>query len=244
MLRIALCDNDPVARAVLDDALRIVCAKHDTPYELLDYRTSGELLAAPFDYNLLFLDTVLENGADGIAVGRELRRRGNLALFVLTAAQADRSLEGYSAGVLRYLVKPLRREALEEAMAAVLSLLRLNRRILEAPFNHRTQLVPYGEIILVESYMRRRFIHTRAGKLQTSMAWPELCRRFDSQADFFRPQKYYIVNLDYVRIVSRNSVTMAEGHVINFAKGRFSVFHERLRDHLGRGPGLPGEAGG
>lgn len=244
MLRIAQCDDDPRMHRVLSDALQAFSDKHRLSYELISFHTAKELLEAPFDYNLLFLDLLLEDGADGIEVGRQLRRMGNNALFVITTIQAERSLEGYRAGVLRYLVKPIDEEAFEEAMLAVLDHYRMNRRILPVKFNQKVRFIDFSEIVMVESYLRRRFVWTAGGKYQTSEQWASICGHFEGEPDFFMPQKYYIINLHHVRAVSRTDVSMEGGFIINFAKGRYAAFSEQFSAYLSRTAGIGREDGG
>ncbi|MDE2605291.1 MAG: response regulator transcription factor [Burkholderiales bacterium] len=112
-MRFLLVEDDPMIAAGLREALRR--AGH-----AVDWTADAQVAAAaartePFD--MLVLDLGLQRG-DGLAVLRELRRRGDTTpVIVVTARDAlQDKLAGLDAGADDYLVKPF---AVEELLARI-----------------------------------------------------------------------------------------------------------------------------
>jgi DNA-binding LytR/AlgR family response regulator len=197
-------------------------SKHE--YELGYCPTAQELLDTPFNYDILFLDIMLDNGNDGIEIAKKLRAAENKALFVLTTSRKDRALDGYGATVFRYLVKPVIYEEFATVLSDGMRLLEDYRRVYKIRFKYQTAYVPIRDIIYVESYMRRRFIVTKERGYPTTTPWSELEEQFSAFPNFFSPRKTHIINLAHVTEQSHVGVTVSNNVRLKFAAGMYEQF--------------------
>lgn len=239
MLRIAICDDDP---SIHDDLRRMLadCSVGTwQDLEVLHFHSAKELLEAPFDYAVLFLDIMLEDDLDGIEIGLRLREKENHALFIIITSRADRSEDAYEATTFRFLVKPLSQEKVDKVMLDVQKYtlyysqehIRINYRQVDYIFNIR-------DIVLIESYMRQRHIITMDSKCSTNEGWETLLSRLKSFPCFTRIGKSYYINMHYIRLVSTNSITLANGMLINFNKHSREKFHNEYNAFLSEQGGL------
>lgn len=139
-MKVVLADDEPLAR----DLLRYLLA--GTPGvevvgEASDGRDAGEQVAA-LNPDVLILDIDMP-GLDGMAVAGLLRDKGRPAVIFATA-HSDRALDAFDLDAADYLLKPIRRERLAEALERA-------RRRLERADGERaaTAHAPAGDAIWV-----------------------------------------------------------------------------------------------
>ncbi len=180
ILRILVCDDEPSVYEKIGQYVRHYYTNRERDYELAYCPTAQALLDAPFDYDILFLDIMLDNGNDGIQIGRKLRAEGNSALFVLTTSRKDRALDGYQATVFRYLVKPVQRDEVKDVLDAAIRTLEYDKSIITVKFKYQTEYVHVKNILYVESYLRRRHIVTKEHEYPTTATWSALQEQFSA----------------------------------------------------------------
>jgi two-component system LytT family response regulator len=232
VLKIMVCDDEPVVYEQIKEHIQHYFIKNNAEYEILYCATAQDLLRAPFDYDILFLDIMLGEGEDGIEIGKQLRTAGNAALFCIITSREDRAMDGYEATVFRYLVKPIRREALFRTLDAAVGMLDYDRSVVSIKFKYETSYIRVKDILYVESYLRKRFIVTKENRFQTTSSWQTLIEQFSTYPYFFSPKKAYLVNLAHVTGQSAIALTMADGTRIKFADGKYEEFLAAFSDFL------------
>lgn len=230
-MKIAMCDDDSAMGIQMRELISIFNIAYNQEIEFVYYSTAEELMQAPFDYQILLLDIMLEKGRDGIMVGRRLRKMGNQALFILCTSRIDRFQEGYEATVFRYLVKPLTRENFFTALKDALDHMATAARTFPIRYNKRADMVFLSQVIYIESYMRKRYVYTTNGKFQTTDTWENIRSELEGEY-FYAPQRSYFINLAHVRSSTRKHVNMSNGAVINFSKGYYEGFNQLFNEFL------------
>jgi DNA-binding LytR/AlgR family response regulator len=110
-VRVLIADDEPVARQVLREHLGDM-----TGIDIVGEAATGSEAAQrilDLDPDLVLLDQQMPE-MDGLSVVRRLRSRMPLVIFV-TAFQ-QHALEAFEVGAVDYLLKPVRRERLEQAI--------------------------------------------------------------------------------------------------------------------------------
>lgn len=232
MIRIALCDDEPAFKNTIERLLLDFSIKYNEDYTFEYFSTSRELLSAPFDYDVLYLDIRLEENCDGIYIGKQLREMGNTSIFVLVTSLKDRYREGYQAGVLRYIEKPVDSEEFEESLTSALKLLRTSVKNVEVKFKTKSFLVKIDDIIYIESYNRKRCIYTNTAQYPTKETLESFFERLPT-GQFYYPQKCYLINFAHVASTSRTELTMSNGKNIAFIKGKYQDFNDAFMKYLG-----------
>jgi two-component system copper resistance phosphate regulon response regulator CusR len=117
-MRILLVEDDPQLADTVARGLR----EHAYAVDVVGDGDSAVYRAAVYPYDAIVLDLMLPK-RDGLAVCRELRRRGsNVKVLMLTARHTvEDRVTGLDAGADDYLVKPF---AMEELLARLRALLR------------------------------------------------------------------------------------------------------------------------
>lgn len=233
VMRVAVCDDEVLTCEQIKRLLLKCELKYRLELEIICFSTGEELLEAPFDYEILFLDICLNNGLDGIELGKELRKRGNIATFILCTFVATRHREGYKAGVHRYLEKPLKEKEFEEAFMSAVKMLCHNSTKIDIHYKTETKLIDASDILYIESCDRRRYVNLKSG--EECFTWESL-DRLESRLpgeNFFRLHKGMLINLEHVKRCSKRELTMDDGRTMPIEKKKYDSFNMSLMRFLG-----------
>lgn len=238
MLKIAVCDDDFYIHEQIKEMVHLYRINQDREYTINCYLTAAELLTAPFDYNILFLDIMLDHDQDGIEVGKILRERKNSALFILTSSRIDRAVEGYKATTFRYLPKPITQVRLDEILDDAIEYMGFASEIFVAKFKYRTNYIAIRDLMYIESYYRKRYITSSSGEFQTTDSWEKIEEQINVLkylSVFFRPRKTFLINLMHVVGNSKNAVFMSNGKTIAFEnENKYHAFSAAYSIYLAR----------
>ncbi|HJW72548.1 MAG TPA: LytTR family DNA-binding domain-containing protein [Geothrix sp.] len=115
-LRVALADDEPLARTRLARLLRE--AGCDVQAELPDGAAVLAWLAEPKDVDVLFLDIQMP-GATGLEVAAELADCRHCPPVVFVTAYSEHAVRAFEAAALDYIMKPVSAERLAKALARI-----------------------------------------------------------------------------------------------------------------------------
>lgn len=120
MLRIAICDDNADARLALRAAIERLMEERQTEGSFFEF-SSGEGLLRWLEkhageLDLVFLD--IEMGElDGMETARRLRAADETLQLVFVTGYSDHVFDGYSVGAVGYLMKPPKKEQLEDVLS-------------------------------------------------------------------------------------------------------------------------------
>lgn len=170
MLRIGICDDMQDARFALRCALERVLETRNMEAEFFEF-SAGEWLLRWLEnhageLDLVFLD--LEMGQlDGMETARKLRAADDGLQIVFVTAYADRVFDGYTVGALGYLMKPPKREQLEDILTrASAALFKDAEQTFTCRSGEVTYRIPVKNILYFVSD-RRRVTCVTAGRSYT-----------------------------------------------------------------------------
>lgn len=233
MVKIAICDDEQLIHDDLQKMLVCYSVNSNQEIEVVHFHSAEELIKAPFDYSVLFLDIMLDNGFDGVAIGVQLRERNNHALFIIITSRADRSEDAYEATTFRFFVKPISQAKVDKVMKAALEYMLYNsEQHIKMTYRHIDYILNIKDIVLIESYMRQRHIITVDSKYATNERWETLLEKMNKCPCFTRIGKSYYVNMHYIRSVSANAITFANGKVVGINSHSQEKFNDEYNIFL------------
>ena len=229
-MRIAFYDDDPGQRESLRKLLLVFAFERNIEAEVVEYGSAPELLEGP-PADLLLLDIKLEEGQNGIEIARELRRREFSGILILITSAPEFALEGYQADTFRYLVKPLQKEELFEALSAALRKLHTGSRKIAILAGGARQYLKIDDIQLVESYYHICRIHTQGRVFETKETLRSLGERLPRER-FASPHKSFLVNLSQVASASATRLVLGGGREIPISRNRREEFLAALHHFI------------
>lgn len=159
MLMIGICDDEQESRLSLRWLLDMILEGRRIEHKVYEF-SSGETLIAwmekhPNEIDLLFLD--IEMGRlNGLETARALRARHDALQIVFVTGFADYVFEGYGVEALGYLMKPAKREVLEEILSrAVMKLCRDADQVYSCRDGETWYRIPHKEILYFASDRRK-----------------------------------------------------------------------------------------
>ena len=224
-MKIAICDDEKEFRDLIRVYIEDYLNTKDILYTI-DTFISGEKFlneTFPSEYSIIFLDINME-GMDGITTAKKIRERGINSYIVFVTAYIDYSLEGYKVGAVRYLLKNgyNLQVAMEECLDAILEKKRENNARKKFPFKEGQTEVLFAQILYIESKLHKLEFHILENeKIRIYTMYGTMNELEEELYHFVRVHQSYLVNLQYIRQVSRYKVTLYDDETISIPKARY-----------------------
>lgn len=225
MWKVIICEQDVQVCARLGNGLRRFGEDVHEQLDIVYFDSAEALLTDPHpDADVVMLDARLPD-ASGFDVARTLRRRGFGPLLFIITDEQPYSLEGFAVHAFGYIDKPVDQNQLRSQLDDALITLRRGRDtqiLLRRSTN--TDLLDSEEILFVEA-LGHTITATLKDGTQRRSAKPlaelekQLCPR-----GFFRCHKSYLINLNHLRSIAQERLTLAGGHVVPLSKHRRREF--------------------
>lgn len=234
----AICDDDQIFARQNEAMVREIMAENQIR-EGIDYKidlyTSPDqlcekVLGKKDYYQMLLLDISLDS-SNGVEVARELRESEAACRLIYITAYRDYVFECFDTRPLQYLLKPVERDKLSEALLydyqnnyrSEQQLLQIGKKILP---------VRVREILYAESIQHKVVIRLHNGEKvfwnnSLSALQKELPREF-----FCRCHNSYLVNLSCVMQIVRYRVTLKGGICIPVSKQNYSKVMDQYIEYL------------
>lgn len=218
MYKIAICDDDTVFSAELQDQLSRILKEKDAEHQITKFGDPKELMRSIEEgksYDLVFQDILFgtEKGLRFVKLMRE--RRWNADVIFITSS-ADYAVESYDVYPLHYLLKPVSRERLVSVMEHFLEKNKpqtLRFRTARGIFQFQLTDILYFEV-----YDHDVVIHKTDGdqiSFQGSLRDVENSLPLGS---FVRSHRSYLVNLGHILEVMRYKIRLSSGETVPISK--------------------------
>lgn len=228
-MRVLIADDEPIARQILREHLESLPA-----IEIVGEASSGpEAIQRilELDPDLVLLDQQMPE-MDGLTVVRSLRARMPLVIFVTAFEQ--HALDAFDVGAVDYLLKPVRRERLERAIAKA-----LRQHAPSAPAKPMLNKIPGrrgsdiylldpSEIIAFQAEGEIVHILTANQKYLAEAPLKEL-ETDPALASFRRVHRSTLINSDHIRKISPLS---SRRWLLKMSNGFEAVVSKRLAGSL------------
>ncbi|MFN7924125.1 MAG: LytTR family DNA-binding domain-containing protein [Bryobacteraceae bacterium] len=195
-MKVLIVDDEPIARQILREHLE------EIPGAVVAGEASDGLDAADkivrLKPDVVLLDIQMPN-LDGIALARSLRA-GPPVIF--TTAFSTHAVDAFHVGALDYLLKPVRRDRLEQALRKVTPV-----AVHEAPRKivgkrgSDLHMLPPSDVVAFEAEGELVWIHAAQGKFEANQSLRALEERLPCPP-FRRIHRKTIINTDHIRKIS------------------------------------------
>jgi len=228
--RIAICDDCAADAAYVENILKQWAAARQTAI-LADVFTSAEQFLFHYaddkDFDILLLD--IEMGAiDGVTLARQIRQENEAVQIVFITGYSDYIAEGYEVAALHYLMKPVVPEKLFAVLDRAVEKQKQNERCLNLDLSGELVRIPFYEIRYLDVKANYVTIHGKQDyTVKRSLA------DFEAQLDscFARVGRSMIINLKYIRRVTKTEVHLSDGTVLALPRGAYDALNRAIITH-------------
>ena len=176
-------------------------------------------------FDLYLLDIEMKEGVSGLELARWLYDQGVREKIIFITGNPEYALRGYDVEPLHYLLKPVRRERLEEALGRALK----KRGMQTVLFQRGGKGVPLplGEIRYLESRNHGVVVYLADSEQAFSFSLTE-AERLLPAVTFCRCHKSYLVNLAWVERATHAGVLLKNGRQLPMSQTFYGDFQKAL----------------
>ena len=217
---IAVCDDNPTDSAYVRSLLDFWAKERKISIQAETFPSSEAFLfryAEDKTFDFLLLD--IEMGSmDGVTLAKRVRREDQALQIIFITGYSDYLADGYDVSALHYLLKPVNQEKLSSVLDKGIEKLRQRGRFLNLELSGDLVRIPLCEIRYLE--VRQNYV-TVHGKKDYTMKRP--LRDFEKELDtsFHRVGRSIIVNLSFIRRVTKTEIHLLEGTVLSLPRGAY-----------------------
>lgn len=233
-LRVLAVDDE---RPALDDLARVLRAQPAVG-EVATAESGEEALhalAGGEHYDAVFLDVRMP-GLDGVELARVLRRFANPPALIFVSAYESAAVEAFELRALDYLLKPVSRARVAEALTRVqqpaAAADTTETLAVDVP-GGGTRLIRRDDVLYLQSHGDYVRVHTQDGRFLVRGTLGEIERRWEPHG-FHRVHRRYLVNLGRAvevrpQLNGTAQLILADGAELPIARREVAELRRRLR---------------
>ncbi|MBQ3512995.1 MAG: response regulator transcription factor [Lachnospiraceae bacterium] len=231
-LRIAVCDDEKDDLAKIISMTKQILQDEKIIHSISVYDSASALLADiqnGTSYHILLLDVMMD-GMNGMELAAELRKQHNNMTIIFISSNREMALCGYEVSAARYLAKPLDENKMKEALLYSYHNWQDKREIL-LPTSQSQHRILISDIQFVEALGRETKFVLENETVECKYKFNEIETMLRSQV-FVLCHRSFIVNLSYVKQITRYAFLLTGGQHIPISKGRYLEIYKKFIDYI------------
>jgi two-component system response regulator LytT len=230
-MKIAVCDDDSHMAAEVEEIAGRCGDITDVETEVFD---SGAALLRDVDkdgsYQIYLLDVMMP-GMDGFDIASKIREKDDSAVIIFITSNKEMMQKAFDVRAFNYLIKGSEPEKIEEVIRRAISYVSDRMSYFSYQKSNDRFMVRSGEIMYLESRLRKIRIITKDGEDEFYDTMDKVIKRLNPEM-FARIHKSYIVNLEYVRKLSGNELSLNDGTMLGITANFQSEFNMKYRNFV------------
>ncbi len=229
--RIAICDDVRADANYLCGIVETWAQKSNVAVELKTFPSAEAFLFAYAEdklWHILLLDVEMGK-MSGVELAKTVRRENKELQIVFVTGYSDYISDGYDVEALHYLVKPVSEEKLMAVLDRAVQRLIRSERALFFDAHGEAVRIPLREIRYFE--VRQNYVTIHAGQeyvLKKTLG--ELEKELDN--GFFRTGRSFVVNLSYIRKITKTEVHLSDDTAIPLPRGMYEALNRAMIRHF------------
>ena len=225
--RVAICDDCAKDVEFVQGILRKWATNRQVDIQIECFPSAESFLfryAEDKAWDILLLD--IEMGAmDGVTMAKRVRQDNEIVQIVFITGYSDYIAEGYEVSALHYLMKPVNETKLFEVLNRALEKRKQEECCLNLELSGEMVRIPFYEIRYLDVHQNYITIHCKQEyTLKRSLSSIE--KELDDR--FCRVGRTVILNLKFVRRVTKTDVYLSEGTVLPLPRGAYETLNRAI----------------
>ncbi len=233
MIQVAMCDDEPSILQMLIGYFNEIKERYSLQMQVQTYTKGRELLACEDRYDIIFLDTELED-MDGITLGVKLREKDKKVKLVYLTAYPNRMKEAFCVHAFDYISKPVGLETVQRVLLDAISYDDLLAHS-TVTFQTKTGIVAIKteEIQYLEYNNRSVYVYSCQNQIIELRG-----EKISNIAEKMKPyhfevsHKSFVVNMQQVESVKGYIIYLKSGSVIPLSQSHSKRFRKKLHEYL------------
>lgn len=234
MYHIAIIDDEQVFIQHHEMLLHEILHEENIPHTVRSFCSQAAFEDAIQDhkehFDLLLLDILLAND-NGIALAKRHRDRGAVSDIIFCTCAREFALDGYSVYPIQFLLKPVTKTSLQEA---VLRAYASRKQLRQLTIRHKEgiTLVPVDNISYVEALNRNVVVHTTERDLVLTYPLKTVVDTLLPAAVFVQCHKSFVVPIEKIQDVRRQELQLKDQTVIPIGRAFYRETLKRFVDFM------------
>ena len=228
-MRIAICDDEQVIREEISAMLDEYFISHNMTCSVDQFATGESFVKVHNEYDLVFMDYQLTDG-NGIDFAKRVRAENESIFIVFSTSFQEHVFESFTLNTFRYLVKPISKTSVFDAMDAFVKIYQTNRKIIINTLEN-DRYVDADEVMYIEADKKYATVRTTAGAYRSYRG----ISKYEAEINnphFFRTHRSYIVNMKYVSQIEKKTITLTNGEKIVISPKNYDSFIKSYMSYL------------
>ena len=228
MFRIAICEDEKVILDYESSLVNQWGEARGCALELDEYVSAEQFLFESEDtapYDVLIFDIQMK-ALNGMELAKKLRARGCDSALIFVTGVKDYAIEGYEVGAVRYILKPVKAEVLNELLDTIYA----ERQNQEEDFfvlgqGAELERIPFEKIIYIEA--RGHYVYMKGADFEREWksSFSQASAGFEER-NFFCLRRGLLVNLKHVSKITRTDCVLDDGESLPVARGVYKALNE------------------
>ena len=224
-MKIALCDDDKQELSQILSLLDSYQLTKGTHFTVSPFHSSFQLAATARTehYDLYLLDIIMP-GLSGMELAKEIRSFDKAADIIFLTTSPEFAVESYTVKAANYLMKPINQE---QFFASLDEILRSRKQevgksiVLKSSIGiHKVNLT---DLMYVEAQNRKVIYYLSNGEeITCTDRFSTVCDQLLEYPEFILAHRSFLVNMNYIRLISTTDMQLQNGSILPLAQRRVS----------------------
>lgn len=229
-MKIAICEDDAFMSDILKGYIKDFLDSKEMLFTIETFDTAEKFNTSTETYDLLFLDYELPD-SNGMEIAKNLRKTNKKTTIIFTTSFSEYVFDSFEVNTFRYLVKPISREDLENAMTAFINNFEQYAKVDIPTDGGEVVFASLPEIMYIESNGRYTTVRTNS----TSYVSPKALATFQAEINsfkFYRTHRTFLVNMKYIAEIHGNTIILTNGEKVSISRRNLTTFNNAYFNFL------------
>ena len=235
-MRVAICDDELNFLQELSLLLKVYNDESGCSIEYKTFTNPLELveqIEKGIHYDVVFLDICMP-GINGVQCAKDIRMYDNFVKIIFLTSSTEYAVESYSVKAYDYILKPVQREKLFPVLRQIereTKKKEQNIYVLKSPKG--IIKISLAKLKYCEVINRKMVFHMSNGeKYECGLRMNELEERLMAVGCFVRPHRSFLVNMDFIQILSIHGIIMENGDKIPVPREKYATVKQAYMDYV------------
>lgn len=226
-MRIVICDDSPEDVQFVQRIVNSWAQCNSLEVQTETFSSAESYLfhyAEEKNADILLLDIEMGD-MDGVTMAKRIRQDNQAVQIVFITGYSDYIAEGYEVEALHYLMKPVKQEKLFAVLDRALEKRKQNERCLNLELSGEMVRIPFYEIRYLDVLKNYVTVHAKQD-YTVKRSLGEFEKELDDR--FFRVGRAQILNLKFIRRVTKADVHLSDGTILPLPRGAYEPLNRAI----------------
>lgn len=181
-------------------------------------------------YDIILMDIEMRF-MDGMTAAAEIRKRDSQVVIIFITNMPQYAMKGYAVEALDYVLKPINYYAFSQRLDRALSRMdHRKKKYLNIISRNGIRKIDVSDIYYIEVQDHDLCFHTKNGNINQRGTMKEMEEKLEKEL-FFRCNKCYLINLEYVTGFDGSNV-LIENEEVQVSRARKKELMDALNDYM------------